>query len=188
MSKILPLFPNKYQVKLVASSDSKSCTICYKPTTTVMLCENKLDFFYVCPQHLQDENFASPIHQPDYLELMKTKDELMKKKEKLDKDIEAESPYLWNKVSDYWKKKEDNPKESEKTKYEKLKDEMKEVLVDLEKNTNQIKEYKFKLYKLHDAMYKSRLMLHQKKKYNKERSEKMQQEGFFPSAPSNKIE
>lgn len=189
MSKVIPPFPNKYQVKLVASSDSKSCTICYKPTTTVLLCETKLDFFYVCPQHLLDENFASPIHPQDYLDLISTKEKLVAKKVQLDKDIEKESPYIWNKVTDYWKKKEDSkPSESEKSKYEKLKEEMKELLLDLEKTANQIKEYKFKVYKLHDGIYKNRLMLHQKKKYNKERSEKIQQQGFFPSVPSNKLE
>lgn len=65
-----PPFPNKYHVKLVASLDSKACLICYKPATTVLLADGNGDFFYTCPQHLLDNQFANAIHPQEYTELL----------------------------------------------------------------------------------------------------------------------
>ncbi|RLV92383.1 hypothetical protein JA1_003256 [Spathaspora sp. JA1] len=184
MSKAAPPFPNKYNVRLVAATNSKSCVICYKPSTTVLVSENQGDFFYSCPQHLLDEHFASPIHPQDYLDLVKEKEQLEIKKIELNKDIELEKPYLWNKVSEYWSKSDDK---KEQTKFEKLNEELKQVLQKLTDKEKEINEYKFKVYKLNLDIYKNRLMLNQKKKFNKERYEKIHQEGFFPSAPKSDI-
>ncbi|EGW33896.1 uncharacterized protein SPAPADRAFT_70142 [Spathaspora passalidarum NRRL Y-27907] len=179
-----PPFPNKYNIRLVAANDSKSCTICYKPSTTVLVSDNQADFFYTCPQHLLDEHFATPIQPQSYLDLVKQKEELEAKKTQLEKDIELEKPYLWNKVSEYWQKS-DNKKE--KSKFEKLNDELKQVIEQLSDKQKEVSEFKFKVYKLNLDIYKNRLMLTQKKKYQKERYEKMHSEGFFPSAPKNDI-
>ena len=196
MSKpqLQPPFPNKYHVKLVASLDSKACLICYKPATTVLLADGNGDFFYICPQHLSDDQFANAIHPEEYTELLDQKQKLTEKKSKLEKDVETEKPYIWNTVAGYWKLK-DNNKEKEKdkdksteSKYEKLKQELNDVTKELEESSKKILEFKFKLYQLNQDIYKSRLMAHQKKKYNQQRAVKIQEEGFFPSVPSHSLE
>ena len=87
----VPPFPNKYQVRLVASSDSKPCIICYKPATTVLLAEGNGDFFYTCQQHLKDEQFANSIHPQEYTDLVNSQKELITKKTQLEKDVELEN-------------------------------------------------------------------------------------------------
>ncbi|EMG50055.1 SPBC32H8.01c UPF0589 protein C32H8.01c [Candida maltosa Xu316] len=180
-----PPFPNKYHVKLVSSSDSKACIICYKPSTTVLLADGNGDFFYVCPGHLLDEQFASPIHPQEYSDLISSQKELTDKKAKLEKDLEMEKPYIWNTVAGYWK---DKKEKGEETKYDKLKKELGEVTKGLEDKTKSVNGYKFKLYKLHQDIYKGRIMAHQKKVYSVQRATKIQQEGFFPSVPSHNLE
>lgn len=188
----VPPFPNKYQVRLVASSDSKPCIICYKPATTVLLAEGNGDFFYTCQQHLKDEQFANSIHPQEYTDLVNSQKELITKKTQLEKDVELEKPYIWNKVTGYWKndkeKSEDSKNNDNLSKYEKLKNELKEVMKELDEKNKLILEFKFKQYKLNQDIYKNRLMIHQKKVYGQQRAVKIQQEGFFPSAPSHNLE
>lgn len=74
------------------------------------------------------------------------------------------------------------------SKYEKLKNELKEVMKELDEKNKLILEFKFKQYKLNQDIYKNRLMIHQKKVYGQQRAVKIQQEGFFPSAPSHNLE
>lgn len=70
-------FPNVYAHRKVADTSSKPCDICYKPSTSVLVVsENKVhldyknfeaivnakqDFFFVCPGHLKDKGFCTPI-------------------------------------------------------------------------------------------------------------------------------
>ncbi|KAL2311822.1 hypothetical protein POMI540_4688 [Schizosaccharomyces pombe] len=54
-------FENFYTLRQVSEVDKKPCFICYKPTKWVLITKTKLDFFYVCYNHLQDRGFATPI-------------------------------------------------------------------------------------------------------------------------------
>lgn len=183
-----PPFPNKYQVRLVGSSDSKPCIICFKPSTTVLLADGNGDFFYTCQQHLQDEQFANAIHPQEYIDLVNSQKELTFKKSQLEKDIELVKPYIWNKVTEYWKDNKKKDGKEEGSKYEKFKNELQEVIDDLEKKTKSILEFKFKQYKLNQDIYKNRLMNYQKKVYGQQRASNIQKDGFFPSAPSHNLE
>lgn len=79
-------FPNVYTHRRVAQSNARSCDICYKPSTSVLITpDNKVrplrfpppqrprpatsrtrrpnavqDWFYVCPSHLKDPAFCTP--------------------------------------------------------------------------------------------------------------------------------
>lgn len=91
-------FPNAYTSRLVAASDSKACLVCFKPTTTVLVASNKVDFFYICSSHLKDKAFAEPIHPEEYLELIKERDNIEKKVKTLTLQASKIKPYSWNKV------------------------------------------------------------------------------------------
>ena len=56
--------------------------ICYKPSTSVLVTPDSKDFFYICPSHLKDRNFAVPTEEE-----AKALEE-RRKKEELDKEIE----------------------------------------------------------------------------------------------------
>ena len=211
-----PPFPNKYNSRLVAQQDAKPCTICFKPSTTVLLAENNGDFFYTCIQHLSDEQFASPVLLDDYTDLQKGVDELRLKVDKLQKEADAAKPYLWG-ISSYWSKEKtptttttttgkeddnkdknkDETKEKEKGKekekekagsnYESLKKQLLQTQQELNEKQTQLTQFKFKKYTLNTQVYRNRLMLKQKKIYNQQRTEKIQKPGFFPSAPNHEI-
>ncbi|POS84308.1 hypothetical protein EPUL_004522, partial [Erysiphe pulchra] len=54
-------FPNIYTHRKVAETAAKSCEICCKPSTSVLLASGHKDFFYVCTIHLKDKKFCKPL-------------------------------------------------------------------------------------------------------------------------------
>jgi len=40
---------------------AKACSVCFKPTTTVLATINTVDFVYTCPGHLIDPGFATLV-------------------------------------------------------------------------------------------------------------------------------
>ncbi|KAG7284615.1 hypothetical protein NEMBOFW57_009220 [Staphylotrichum longicolle] len=53
-------FPNVYTHRKVADTKAKSCDICYKLSTSVLITADNKDWFYVCPAHLKDTGFCTP--------------------------------------------------------------------------------------------------------------------------------
>ncbi|KAI5962696.1 uncharacterized protein KGF55_003772 [Candida pseudojiufengensis] len=192
--QIQPPFQNKYNLRSVSSQDSKSCLICYKPTTEVLITDNHLDFFYICKSHLYDESFAKPIESKEYEELKNEITKLEIQLKEVGKKVEETKPYLWgiNWSKDKKKKEEDKDKDKEDDKsknnnHESYKSKLKEIENNLTTKNEELKNFKFKSYNLSSTIYKNRLMLNQKKKYNKERIEKIQKDGFFPTVPTHEI-
>ncbi|CAF9908856.1 MAG: hypothetical protein GOMPHAMPRED_006338 [Gomphillus americanus] len=52
---------NIYHLRTVADPSAKSCLVCFKPSTAVLITPDNKDFFYICRGHLKDRAFASPI-------------------------------------------------------------------------------------------------------------------------------
>ncbi|KAJ8059971.1 hypothetical protein OCU04_011585 [Sclerotinia nivalis] len=73
-------FPNIWTHRKVADTASKPCEICYKPSASVLITPENKDFFYVCPSHLKDRGFATPIIDEAAI--------AAKKKKELDDEIE----------------------------------------------------------------------------------------------------
>ncbi|KAL5606901.1 hypothetical protein BROUX41_003278 [Berkeleyomyces rouxiae] len=103
-------FVNKYTARRVADASSKGCDICYKATTTVLFSDSPegKDFFYVCPVHLKDRKFCSPIVDP---EAEKARIEARTKKE-----VEAEIEKLKEEYAAKKKAKEEKDKDKDKEK------------------------------------------------------------------------
>lgn len=72
-------FENNYKLRKVAETDSRACSVCYKPTSAVLVSDNQKDFFYVCLTHLKDTGFSNPIYSDEREEVTR------KLKEKQDK-------------------------------------------------------------------------------------------------------
>ncbi|KAI0161583.1 AAA-ATPase Vps4-associated protein 1-domain-containing protein [Xylariaceae sp. FL1272] len=66
--------PNIWHHRKVADTSAKGCEICYKPSTSVLVTPDKQDFFYVCPSHLKDRGFASPIVDHEAIAARKKKE------------------------------------------------------------------------------------------------------------------
>lgn len=188
-------FPNEYQKRQVSESDAKACSVCFKPASTVLLSANKGDYFYICPSHLKDASFGTPIHPDMYTKLLETrKDTENQMKDALAK-AEANRPYSWNKLvnSINWSKPkasdakgEDPPKEDKdkNATYESLLaqlDKLKKQLADLDQ---QIAEFSFKNYQLHKDIYKMRVNNYIQAQWKIKRQKEMQDPSFFPQAPT----
>ncbi|KAK4992410.1 hypothetical protein LTR50_001169 [Elasticomyces elasticus] len=99
--------PNIYHHRRVADTASKACMICFKPSTSVLVTPDNRDFFYVCPGHLKDRHFATPVVDEAEAAEKKRKEELEREIEKVKKEYEEKA-----------KRKEERRKEKEKEKTE----------------------------------------------------------------------
>lgn len=195
-------FPNEYHVRLVADSDAKACTICYRPCTTVLLNENQLDFLYTCANHLKDTQFVTPVHLDEFKQLKLKKITLETKVDQLIKDKDQNKPYVWTKFSNYWQNdkssKSDKSDKSDKTddsatnskptdKYNQIVKDLQDAQSELLEISTEIDNYKFKKYTLHQQFYKSRINNYINTKLTKLKHEKISKDGFFPSVPNNQL-
>ena len=196
----MSLFSNAYRVREVAATDSKSCFVCYKFTTKVMLLENKADFFYICPSHLLDPTFATPVHPPEYDELIKLKTALVVQTAELQRQIN-DYGFSWDIIPGFGKKgkpendqRGDKAEEGEKDpKLEKaslkeLQFQLSSTKAKIEEIESRIKAFPFKDYNLDKSNYNNRLTTHYKVKAAHKRQQDIQKPGFFPSAPTSALE
>lgn len=210
-----PPFPNEYNLRIVGESDSKSCNVCFKPTTSVLLSSNKVDFFYVCPNHLKDESYAKPIYPDSYNSLIKEKIELQGDLSTLNADLKLVEPYVWNKLmsnipgfkskqstandkdnnnDDDGDKNKDSGKELEKStsksnkeKYEQLKQKIKENNKQLTDIDSKLVNFEFKKFKLNNDIYKIRINNLIQSKFKQKKAKEISTPGFFPSVPRNNL-
>ncbi|KAJ5281536.1 hypothetical protein N7478_006908 [Penicillium angulare] len=105
---------NVYHLRRVADTAAKSCLICYKPSTSVLITPENKDFFYVCPAHLQDRHFCTPIIDTEG-EAKRQKEEAMAKEiENVKKEYEEKQRRKKEKAKDENDKEKDDSKEKDK--------------------------------------------------------------------------
>ncbi|GKZ21854.1 hypothetical protein AbraIFM66951_009387 [Aspergillus brasiliensis] len=105
---------NIWHLRRVADTAAKSCYICYKPSSSVLITPDNRDFFYVCPSHLQDRHFCSPIVDTEAA-AAKAKEEAMAREiEKVKKEYEEKQQRKKNKDAEKEKDKKENDKDKEK--------------------------------------------------------------------------
>ncbi|KAJ9134532.1 hypothetical protein NKR19_g8631 [Coniochaeta hoffmannii] len=104
-------FPNKYTHRRVAETNQKSCEVCYKLSTSVLITPDNKDFFYVCPSHLKDTGFCTPVIDQAALEA-KRKRELEEEVARVKQEYEEKQ----RKKKEKEKEKKDSDKSDEKAK------------------------------------------------------------------------
>ncbi|GKZ85238.1 hypothetical protein AnigIFM56816_011004 [Aspergillus niger] len=106
---------NIWHLRRVADTAAKACYICYKPSSSVLITPDNRDYFYVCPSHLQDRHFCSPIVDTEAV-AAKAKEEAMAREiEKVKKEYEERQQRKKNKDAEKEKeKKDDDNKDKEK--------------------------------------------------------------------------
>jgi hypothetical protein len=149
--------PNTWLLRRVADSSAKSCWICYKPSSNVLITsDNKVrplltyfdiltslqDFFYVCLGHLKDRGFCVPDPSEDAAakERMekKAQEELEREKEKVIKEYEDRKKEREKKRKDR-KDAKDKKKDKDKDKDKDKKDD-EEDKKDAEEKEKKIEE------------------------------------------------
>lgn len=184
-------FPNDYALRLVAESDSKSCVVCYKPSSSVLISANSADFFYICPNHLQDDSFATPVHPAEYQELITKKTKLTGDIAQCKHDMEAVRPYTINKlitsIPGLKPKKLEEGVETNLDKFNKLQEQHTDLTKQLAEVGQSITEFKFKKFTLNKDIYRIRINSLIQQKVSQKRQAELNKPGFFPSVPSNQL-
>jgi len=104
---------NVWYHRKVADTAQKACMICFKPSSSVLITPDNKDYFYICPAHLKDRNFAVPTE--DEAKAIEER----KKQEELDREIEQIKKEYEEKLK---RKKEKKDKKDKKDSKEDAKD------------------------------------------------------------------
>ncbi|KAI9828550.1 MAG: hypothetical protein M1819_006542 [Sarea resinae] len=183
--------PNIWHSRRVADTSAKSCYICYKPTTGVLITPDNKDFFYVCHGHLKDRGFCSPIINEAEEAAKKRKLELEREVERVKKEYEEKQ----KKKKDKKDKDKDKEKEKEKDEKEdgKEKDEDKseKVAAKDEGKSSPTPEADVagqpRIYSLHKNFYQMRLDRIRNAELAKRNRELLKNPMTFPSVPKGDL-
>ncbi|KAJ5665759.1 uncharacterized protein N7477_008207 [Penicillium maclennaniae] len=170
----MSLLTNVYHLRRVADTSSKACLICYKPSTSVLITPDNKDFFYVCPAHLQDRHFCSPIINAEAEAARRKEEEMTKEIEKVKKEYEEKQK----------RKKERAAKDSKEKKDDKEKDKSEEK----EKDGNSEEDEKDRDEKVvtghrSENFYQMRIDRLRNIELAKRNQERMKNPALFPLGP-----
>ncbi|KAI0440398.1 DUF1742-domain-containing protein [Xylaria telfairii] len=179
--------PNIWHHRKVADTSAKGCEICFKPSASVLITPDKQDYFYVCPAHLKDRGFCSPIIDHDAVAAKKKK-EIDEEVERLKKEYEEKQRKKKEKEAEKEKEKDKNKdKDQEKGKDEE-KDEKKEDSTSNAKDKPQDKSQpdvgeEPRVFALQRAFHQQRIDRKRQVEIAKRNRERLGNPNFFPSVP-----
>ncbi|KAI1754898.1 DUF1742-domain-containing protein [Xylaria castorea] len=182
--------PNIWHHRKVADNSAKGCEICFKPTTSVLITPDKQDFFYVCPAHLKDRGFCSPIIDHDAVAAAKKKKEMDEEVERLKKEYEEKQRKKKEKDAEKEKDKEKD-KDQEKDKKDSKgkddeKDEKKEDSTSNAKDKSQPDvEEEPRVFALQRTFHQQRIDRKRQAEIAKRNRERLSNPNFFPSVPKD---
>ncbi|KAE8453116.1 hypothetical protein EG329_012303 [Mollisiaceae sp. DMI_Dod_QoI] len=168
-------FPNVYTHRKVAETASKACEICYKPSTSVLVTVENKDFFYVCPAHLKDKGFCSPIIDEAAVAAKKKR------------EMEAEVQRIKQEFEEKQKKKKEKDQEKESQKDKDTKDEKKDEKKPEEKKpdttSSPAPDEEPRVFALQKAFYQLRIDKKRNAEIAKRNRERLQNPNLFPQVP-----
>ncbi|KKZ60260.1 hypothetical protein EMCG_05017 [[Emmonsia] crescens] len=180
--------PNIWHHRKVAETAARSCDICYKPSSSVLVTPDKKDFFYVCPLHLKDRGFCSPIIDEEEIAAKKRKEEMDKEIEKVKQEYEEKMKR---------KKQKDKDKKDGDDKKDKKKDEGEDEKAKKEKDDkiNSIQNSGAdtrtddgpRIFSLHKNFYQMRIDRMRNMEIARRNRERMKNPSLFPSAPKTDL-
>ncbi|TVY59214.1 UPF0589 protein [Lachnellula cervina] len=173
-------FPNVYTHRKVANTASKSCEICYKPSTSVLVTPESKDFFYVCPGHLKDKGFCSPIIDEAAV--------AAKKKKEMEAEVERVKQEFEEKQKKKKKEKEkekSNDKDKDKKDDKDEKPEEKKTSDDKEKpdEVTTAPDEEPRIFALKKSFYQQRIDKKRSAEIAKRNRERLQNPSLFPQVP-----
>ncbi|KAJ5502206.1 hypothetical protein N7463_005080 [Penicillium fimorum] len=188
---------NVYHVRRVADTSAKACLICYKPSTSVMITPDNKDFFYVCPAHLQDKQFCSPIIDTEGQAKRLKEEQMAKEIEKVKKEYEEkqrrkkEREKASSKDNKEEKEEKDKGKDEPKdkdtsesnSKDEKDRDD-KIASIQKGSGTETKSDDSPRIFSLHKNFYQMRIDRLRNIEIAKRNQERLRQPSLFPSVPS----
>ncbi|KAI1129817.1 VPS4-associated protein 1 [Nemania abortiva] len=181
---------NIWHHRKVADTSAKGCEICFKPSTSVLITPEKQDFFYVCPAHLKDRGFCSPIIDHEAVAARKKKKEMDEEVERLKKEYEEKQRKKKEKEAEKDKDKDKDKDKKDSTSKDEPKDEKKEDEATGNKDTSKEKsqldvEEEPRVFALQRAFYQQRLDRKRQAEMAKRNRERLNNPNFFPSVPKD---
>ncbi|KAI1324083.1 DUF1742-domain-containing protein [Xylariaceae sp. FL0255] len=180
--------PNTWHHRKVAETSAKSCEVCYKPSTSVLITPEKEDFFYVCPSHLKDRGFATPIIDQAAVAAAKKKKEMDDEVAKLKKEYDEKQRKKAEKEAEKEKdKNKDKDKKDDKDKKEDKKDDEKSPVKDgaTEIKSQPDAEEEPRVFSLQRAFYQQRVDRKRQAEMAKRNRERLSNPSYFPSVPKD---
>ncbi|MCJ1279722.1 hypothetical protein MMC21_007546 [Puttea exsequens] len=185
-------FVNVWHLRKVAETSSKPCDVCYKPTTSVLITPDNKDYFYVCPGHLKDRGFCTPIADEADAAAKKKKAELDREIEIIKQEYEENLKKRKGKAKkakdsqqDKNKSKEDEAKDEEDEKAEKERDAKVKALTS--KDAPSLLDNISRIYALQKVFYQKRLDKLRNAEIAKRNRERLRNPVSFPSVPTNDL-
>ncbi|KAE8353918.1 VPS4-associated protein 1 [Aspergillus coremiiformis] len=186
------LFQNNYHLRRVADTAVKSCYVCHKPSSSVLITPDNKDFFYVCPIHLKDRHFCSPIVDAEEEEKKKKEEALAKEIEKVKKEYEEKQKRKKEKGKGKEKKSDDESKNQEGSsnatnkKEQSDEKERDEKIESLKKSASSASTSDDgpRIFALHKNFYQMRIDRLRNFEAAKRNRQRLQDPSFFPSVPS----
>ncbi|XRM47359.1 hypothetical protein ABZX51_010340 [Aspergillus tubingensis] len=184
---------NIWHLRRVADTAAKACYICYKPSSSVLITPDNRDFFYVCPSHLQDRHFCSPIVDTEAA-AAKAKEEAMAREiERVKKEYEEKQQRKKNKDAEKDKDKKEDDKDKEKddksaTKKgdeedKKMQKERDDKIESIKKSTNSSDDSP-RVFALHKNFYQMRIDRMRNAEMARRNRQRLQDPSLFPSVPT----
>lgn len=177
-------FSNVYTHRKVAETKAKSCDICYKLSTSVLITPDNKDWFYVCPAHLKDTGFCTPKIDQAAVEARK-KRELEEEIERVKKEYEEKQKKKKEKEAKGDKKDDAEDKNDSKSDKDAPTTQKTEPSKDGDAASPAEGEEEPRVFELKSTFYQQRLNKKRQIEIAKRNRERMQDPTFFPSVPKN---
>ncbi|OOF97806.1 hypothetical protein ASPCADRAFT_205066 [Aspergillus carbonarius ITEM 5010] len=184
---------NVWHLRRVADTAAKGCHICYKPSSSVLITPDNRDFFYVCPSHLTDRHFCSPIVDTEAA-AAKAKEEAMAREiEKVKREYEEKQKRKNDAEKEKEKEKEKNKKDTDDQSNTKKADgEDKAIEKERDDKIEDIKKSDAssssndgpRVFALHKNFYQMRLDRMRNAEVAKRNRQRLQDPSLFPSVPT----
>ncbi|KAJ5191026.1 Protein of unknown function DUF1742 [Penicillium cinerascens] len=182
---------NIYHLRRVADTSSKACLICYKPSTSVLITPDNKDFFYVCPAHLQDRHFCSPIINAEAEAARRKEEEMAKEIEQVKKEYEEKQKRKKERAAKDDKEKKDDKDKSKEDSKDKKDAESKDDEKDRDDKIDSIRkageskaDASPRVFALHKNFYQMRIDRLRNIEMAKRNQDRMKNPALFPSVPN----
>jgi len=178
-------FPNVYAHRKVAETKAKSCDICYKLSTSVLITADNKDWFYVCPAHLKDPGFCTPKVDQAAIDARR-KRELDEEIERVKKEYEEKQKKKQEKEAKGDKKEQPEEKAGKDDKDgQKIQDKTEPTSQDGAATSPAEDDEEPRVFELKSTFYQQRLNRKRQLEIAKRNRERMQDPTFFPTVPRN---
>ncbi|TKX18536.1 ATPase-like protein 17 [Elsinoe australis] len=178
---------NLWYHRRVADASARACMVCYKPSASVLITPDNKDYFYICPAHLKDRNFALPTEEEaKAIEERKKKEEMDNEIENIKKEYEEKLKRKQEKKKGKDDKKEEK-KDEEKTEDQLEKEKQDKInAVSKQEGTAKVEDGP-RVFRLQKNFYNMRLEKRRAAEMAKRNQERLRNPATFPAVPSGEL-